>query len=309
MTNNSPTADEIERDIAGERAALSDTINDLQDKFSVNTIVSDINDMVRTQGGDLGRTISDTIARNPTAVVMTTVGLAWLFLGQGRNKSAKARTKSDTDWYDNSRKSKHGDFGGQDAQNPTTPENVMEKIRASAARVGVAASDLTERLSHGIEDLSEEAKSRVLAARHAAFEARQTSQETLRKGRQAASGLFDDQPLVVGALAVAAGAAIGGLLPHTKVEDETMGAARDDLYAKAQQIYREERAKAIAAAKIAASDVKDEIKNVGADLEGLLPEDKNIGEVIADRTADAAKRVIGHASEAAGGKAKGDTQA
>lgn len=313
MTSNTRTADEIERDISNERAALSETINDLQDKFSVNAIVNDLSNMVRTQGGDLGRTISDTVARNPTAVVMTTVGLAWLFLGQGRKATPQHQTKSQYDWYDTGRARNHADdqdhTARRQAGSATTSGNVMDKIRASAARVGVAASDLTERLSHGLEDLSEDAKSRVLAARHAAFEARQSSQEAMKKGSRAASGFFDDQPLVVGALAVAAGAAIGGLLPHTRIEDDTMGAASDQLYADAQALYRDERAKAMAAAKVAVSDVKDEIKDVGADLEGLLPEDKNIGDVIADRTADAAKRVIGHATEATGGKAKGETQA
>ncbi|MBR2656864.1 MAG: DUF3618 domain-containing protein [Loktanella sp.] len=302
MTDNSRTADQIERDINNERAALSDTINDLQDKFSVKAIFNDVSDMFRIQGGDLGRNISDTVSRNPAAVVLTTVGLAWLFLGQGNTPMRQQRSTSDYDWYNADRLAGENRRSGEG----NTSETMMHKVRDRAAHMGEAASDLTDRLSLGLEHLSEDAKSRVLAARRAAHDARDASKEAMQKGSKAATGFFDDQPLVVGALALAVGAAIGGLLPHSKIEDDTMGAASDELYANAQAIYREERDKAIALAKVAADDVKSELKDVGTDLEGLLPDDKNVGEVIADRTSDAAKRVIGHATEVADGTPKGD---
>ena len=82
MTNDTRTADEIERDIEEERARMSGTINELQKKFSVEAIVSDLGAMFRGQG-EVARSISQTIGRNPAAVALVGVGLAWLFLGQG----------------------------------------------------------------------------------------------------------------------------------------------------------------------------------------------------------------------------------
>ncbi|MBR2655348.1 MAG: DUF3618 domain-containing protein [Loktanella sp.] len=305
MTNNTRTADQIERDITKERAALSATIHNLQDKFSVKTIINDIGDMFRDQGGDLGRTVSDVVSRNPAAVVLTTVGLAWLFLGQGNKTQQQDKSMFDHDWPNAdhiARDNRHNASG-------SVSDTMMHKVRDGAATMGEKASDLTERLSHGLEDFSEDAKSRVLAARRVAHDARVSSQEAMKRGSRAATGFFDDHPLVVGALAVATGAAIGGLLPHSKLEDDTLGATSDQLHADAQALYREERDKAFAVAKIAANDIKAEIKDVGGDLEGLLPEGKNVGEVITDRTAGATKRVFDHATEAASGKPKGDTQA
>ncbi len=300
MSNNTRTADQIERDITNERATLNDTLHDLQDKFSVKTIVNDLGDMFRDQGGDLGRAVSATVSRNPAAVVLTTVGLAWLFLGQGNKTERERRSTMGYDWSD----ANH--MCGSTRRAGAETDTMMHKVRDGAAIVGDKASDLTERLSHGLENLSEDAKSRVLAARHAAHDARLSSQAAMKKGSQAASGFFDDQPLVVGAFAVAVGAAIGGLLPHSKIEDDTIGATSDQLYADAQALYRDERDKAIAAAKVATDDVKDELRDIGTDLESLLPEGKNVGEVIADRSADAIKRVIGNATEAADGKPTGN---
>lgn len=285
MTHDTRSSDDIERDIIDQRAQMSDTMNDLQQKFSVDAIVSDLGDMIRSQGGDLGRSIRDTVGRNPAAAVLVGVGLAWLFLGQNSGPATKAAGRQSGQasggrnrlvsqpWESEAVRDLSDDGQGrygegqlsndyrQDrgakgwAGKHTGPDDaahgMLGTIRTAATKVGDAvsdaagsmghtASDLTERLSHGLEDLSEEAKSRVLAARRAAHEARQSSQAALNRGSRAASGFFEDQPLVVGALAVAVGAAIAGLLPHSRIEDDIMGDSSDQLFADAQAIFREE---------------------------------------------------------------------
>jgi hypothetical protein len=349
MTSDTRTTDDIERDIEDERAQMSDTIHELQKKFSVDAIVSDIGAMFRGQGGDLGRAVSDTVGRNPAAVVLVGVGLAWLFLGRDRTASAASGTTSrHTDrntraamprkpndgpfrtdehhWYGEGQMSRayrpdarsakdqaSRQPGGADGSN-----GVFGAVRGAAASVGEAASDaagaaghavsdLTARLSDGLGDLSEDARARVLAARRAAHEARQSSQALMDRGTRAASGFFADQPLVVGALAVALGAAIGGALPHSRIEDDTMGDSSDRLFAEAQTIYREERDKAMAAVRTAASDAKGELHDARAELSDLLPEGKTLGETIVNRTADAAGRVIDNATGGAGNRKPNST--
>lgn len=349
MTNDNRTSDEIERDIADERAQMSDTINDLQKKFSVTSIVDELGTMVRTQGGDLGRAISHTVGRNPAAVALVGVGLAWLFLGPNRSRAAQSADDSQSDdafsqsdrdtwgedgassgrraateagdrdqyWYgdeqlarvrktrgragDGRNRSKSGDAaqgGVGTMQNAASAAG--DAVSGAAGSVSEAASDLTARLSHGLEDLSEDARARVVAARRAALDALLASQAAMKKGAQAASNFFADQPLVVGALAVALGAAMGGVLPGSKLEDDTLGASRDRLFADAQKLFREERDKAMAAVRGAASDVKDELEDVGSDLAALVPDGKNVGQVIVDRATDAAQRVYGRATGDAG---------
>ena len=348
MTNDTRTSDDIERDIQDERARMSDSINNLQKKFSVESIVGDVGEMLRTQGGDLGRVVSQTVGRNPAAVALVGVGLAWLFLGQDRSRSAAASddpygdgasrrgnragydswdrqgmasqsradrgtSAQDPYWYGNDqmarvRKAQGRSLTGEDARwdGDATGEGVMGAIQGAAHAVGdavsgaassvsQAASDLTARLSHGLEDFSEEARTRIVAARRAAHEARIASGAAVQKGARAATNFFEDQPLVVGALAVAIGAALGGVLPNSKLEDDTLGASSDKLFADAQAMFRDERDKAMAAVRMAAADVKGEIKDAGADLAHLLPEGKNVGDVIVNRAAEAASRVYGRA--------------
>jgi hypothetical protein len=92
------------------------------------------------------------------------------------------------------------------------------------------------------------------------------------------SSLFDQQPLIAGALAFAAGAALGASLPHTAQEDQLIGeqadkvlnkasAAAGDLYEqgkdKAADLYRDVSAKA--------GEVYDEAKDKVAAKVGSQP--------------------------------------
>jgi Protein of unknown function (DUF3618) len=337
MTNDTRTSDEIERDISEERARMSDTINNLQKKFSVDAIVGDIGGMFRGQGGEIGRAISSTVGRNPAALALVGVGLAWLLIGRDRSSHASksaGREQDDNDtwstaqswdkrlarsagiqsdesdpfWLDDD-VSVSGGRSSSRRENMRGTESdsaVMGTLRSAAGAVGDAvtgaagsvsdaASSLTQRLSHGLEGFSEEAKSRVMAARRAAYDARAASAEAMKKGTRMASNLFEDQPLVVGALAVALGAAVGSALPRTKLEDETLGDTSNHLIAEAEALFRAEKAKLMAAAKTAAAEVKSEVGAIRNDLAELLPEGKTVGDVIVDRAADAAARVADRA--------------
>jgi hypothetical protein len=85
--------------------------------------------------------------------------------------------------------------------------------------------------------------------------------------------LFDQQPLVAGALAFAVGAAVGAALPHTAQEDELLGEQADQLRRKAAKeagkLYEQGKEKAAelyedAAAKTGAiyGDVKEKVADI-----------------------------------------------
>ena len=337
MSSDTRTPDDIERDIADQRAQMSGTIEDLQKKFSVDAIVNDVGAMFRDQGGDLGRKISQTVGRNPAAVALVGVGLAWLFIGQDRKDPAPDRRSGaggrntgysrasswegahtrpnggDRSWYGSGPVAHADGFAGHRAQGGYGEDGsngVTDRIQTAASAASGAVSDaagslgdsarrLTDRLSHGTEALSEDARERVVAARRAAHEARLSAEDAMNTAGRSAVSFFEDQPLVVGALAAAVGAAIAGALPHSRVEDDAMGNSSDRLFAEAEAVFREERDKAMAVLRSAATDVREEVMEAGSDLKELLPEGQNVGDVIADRTAQAAARVADGAREEA----------
>ncbi|NJM81468.1 MAG: hypothetical protein HC844_02355 [Tabrizicola sp.] len=155
---------------------------------------------------------------------------------------------------------------------------------------GQPTATITSRIAHGTERLTEEARQRVIAARQAAISAARSTRAVARQGQRTAVDFFENQPLVVGALAVAVGAAIGGLIPRSKLEDDTLGDRSDALFARAERIFDEERQKmATVAAAVAdeASETLDEKKRAINEVTG----DKTLVETTVDEAKRAGSRV------------------
>jgi uncharacterized protein YjbJ (UPF0337 family) len=87
--------------------------------------------------------------------------------------------------------------------------------------------------------------------------------------------LFDQQPLIAGALAFAAGAALGAALPHTKQEDQLIGEQADKVRGQvldaAGSLYDQGKQKAAGAydevrdkAGKLYGDAKDQVAEIGS---------------------------------------------
>lgn len=182
--------------------------------------------------------------------------------------------------------------GMRDASNSArrTYSDLRHSASERADRLGASARQLRSRIHDGTQNMSEDARRRVVAARSRAYEAQVKAEYYARKSRERATGMFDDQPLVVGALALAVGAAIGGALPRTSREDEAFGAYRDDLFAEAERIYREERSKIKNVAEDTADAARKEASGLVEDAEeGAKAAEKDV-ESRVKAVADTAKK-------------------
>lgn len=117
-------------------------------------------------------------------------------------------------------------------------------LRDSASGI---ASDVKDRLHSGSEAVSDSASAAGDRLRHTADEARDAarrvgratrgasrfiSRESSRLGHKAQRSFMNtlqEEPLIVGAIAVALGAAIGAAFPSTRAEDRAVGRVRDRL--------------------------------------------------------------------------------
>lgn len=118
-------------------------------------------------------------------------------------------------------------------------QNVASTAQDYATRAKDYASDVTSRAREYAGDASERASEYVDRAQEYAGEAMGTVQ---RRGRQAQNELqrmMNDNPLLVGAGALALGAVIGMALPETERENEWMGEARNQVFDRAQHMARD----------------------------------------------------------------------
>lgn len=152
-----------------------------------------------------------------------------------------------------------------------------------------ASRRMQDRLSAGTEHLSEGARARVIAARERAVAARREAMVLARaRGRDAARG-FDSYPLAGGAVALAVGAAIAAVVPRTRFEDEYFGERSDELYARAEEVFREERERAERVARAALDEAGKVATDVREDLAEGAQAARDDAAGAADRIADRAK--------------------
>jgi hypothetical protein len=108
----------------------------------------------------------------------------------------------------------------------------------------------------------------------------------LREAGGRTLGLFQEQPLLLGALCVTVGALLAALLPPTRTEDEMLGEIRDDLRDRAQEAGSE----ALRSGARVASEVS-QAASEAAEREGLTPAGaRSAAETAHSGMADVARR-------------------
>ncbi len=338
MTNETRSPKEIEREIETQRSELTSNLEDLQDKFSIDTLVRQIGDQFREHGGDMGRSISDQVKGNPIPLALTGIGLAWMIFGNSQKPApASGFSRAEDDYrrstlasgrpytppasatpsYDNSPSWSHdepddnapsatdrlsaGAANAKDKVNSgvesaksgvaSAASSAISAIASGAESVQSSVSAAGNRISEGTESLTEEGRKRVIAARQKAVEMKRSAMRSVSDGADVATDFYDNQPLVIGALALAVGAALGGALPRTKVEDDLMGDQSDTLYDEAESIFEEEKAKAMKVAESVKDEVKDIAAETKADLDNGAPVEKNAAQAVGDKAKSMANRV------------------
>ena len=199
----------LEREIDQTRAQMSQTLGALERKFSPGEFLDQTLTYVQQHGGGLASNLSDAIRENPMPALLTAAGLAWMVVASNRPKtSLKARTVD----YEY-------DPPAQTYQQ--TDWNLKENEPGVLAQAG-------QRLRSGAETTREKLTSSKEAVASGLSKTAQTAQAQATRAREGFNSLLEEQPLILGALGIALGAAFGAALPRTEQEDRVLGGARDE---------------------------------------------------------------------------------
>lgn len=297
--------DRIEDQLERERARLASSVDELQDRMSIENLARDAMESLKSNAGSYTSAVDQAIRANPMAVVLTGVGLAWLIFGSTRKPKARMpKAEPYNRWeseggmvydVDDARIGMPGEGSANDDEDwshkadglrakASAALKAIERAardKANAARDFAAeraavlsdfTSGLKSSMSHGLSDMSDAARDRVMQARQAAYSAR------IRAGNgRGVSGAVEEHPLVAGAVAMALGMVAAALLPRTETEDRLMGGERDRLMREAARLFEEEKARAASVAR----EVVDE----------LAVEARGVAGTLAARVSDAAQDV------------------
>lgn len=207
---------DIQTSIEQTREEMSATIDAIQRRLTPGQLMDQTLGYLRhSLPADFGANLANTVRDNPVPVTLIGVGIAWLAMSgqstEGYAGSGRRRAGQDHDDRD-SALHRAATTAGDAA------EGIKDKASEVAGRARAVARDARDRVTSTAEDARD--RLRDLSDR---------SQDQYERARRTVANLFDEQPLVMGALGVAIGAAIGAALPSTRTEDEMLGEASDDL--------------------------------------------------------------------------------
>ncbi|KTQ90079.1 hypothetical protein NS226_16285 [Aureimonas ureilytica] len=309
--------DRLAREAEDRRSSLDATLDSLKGKLSPGQMVDEFMTYAREgQGAEMLHNLNRQVRDNPLALGLIGAGAAWLLLGQGARSSSHGhdtgrsperypsslgdgtgtngvvtRTGSQADASPGLADRARSAGGAVADSTRSVASGLADRVSGAAGAVSSgasAASDSATRLTHDARDaLAHAGSSTYRSASH-------LGDQASSYGRYAQRSLLDTlqkEPLILGAVALAVGAAIGAALPSTRVEDELMGEARDRLRDDAL-----ERGRDMAGAVETAATKAYEAGSAEAENKGLKPSDGS-GETIAEKVSSVAKAAAGAAKE------------
>lgn len=209
--------EQLQQEADDVRADFEHTVDELMNRFSPGELVNQAVSRFRNSGDSaFVNNLSNQIQNNPIPAILAGVSLTWLM---SASKQPPARASHNS---------------GPSSSHSSGP-SVSEKAGAAKDKLS-SATDHARSSGQGLSQSARERGHQVAAnasdLRDRASDAGQRTVERARSGfRSARDGynhLLQEQPLVVGALAIAAGAALGALLPRTSAEDRMVGQTSDE---------------------------------------------------------------------------------
>ena len=207
---------ELEREVEETRGQIDRTVDALKDKMQPRELFDEATKMMSGTSNKVLTTAVQQLRENPIPIALIGLGVAWLAISQTRKDPTLGGT------YPNGY---YPTYEGYDEEE-TLRGKVKAKADAAKAKLSSAAQSAKTKLSsatHTAGDGVSEARGR---AAQMAAEGKAKAGEYRAMARNRFDNTLESEPLVIGAIGLAVGAAIGASLPSTPAERRYIGPAR-----------------------------------------------------------------------------------
>lgn len=253
-------AEEIEKDINQSRERLDSTLNEIEERFSPQQLLNTSYDYLRHGGAnEFVANLGTTIKQNPLPFLVTTAGLGWMMLSQRQPHPDQHRYGHSGSYgspgipvhegtHPNAAMHAHstGDAGrtehSSDGQGRMS--EMTHKAKDSAHHLGHKAKQTAQQWGDKAHHMGDTMRDSTSHLQHGAHDNLHNMGQRAHRAERQASDFIQEHPLVAGALGFALGAALGGIFPATRKEDEYMGEYRDRVLHKAAETGQEQADKA-----------------------------------------------------------------
>jgi len=266
--NLDKSSDDLRADVERTRERLSQDVDALGAKLSPDNVKAEakraVQRTVRRGTNELREgvssatdSVSSFVGANPLPIAVIGVGVGWLIW----NARTRPKNNGGVDYsmrgraevYDGS--DENGGFGGE----------------WSGHGAGAQLGRLRHQVQDGMTTIKRSASAKARRAREKVDDIESTAREQLGRAVEVAERGFEEQPLLLGVVAMGAGLAVGLGIPATQSENQLVGRYRDQLMARAKDGLGELRGKAEEIAQRTYESAKETAKTETHDLLENMP--------------------------------------
>ena len=244
----------LEREIDRTRAEMNETLDALEQKLTAGQLLDQCLRFFGKTGSEMGSSLGKSVQENPIPLILTGTGIAWMMFSPGRRSTARSY---DFGTSDQPRSDVPGAIAETSSRMGEQLKGAAEIARSQVAQSADAVKDTVTRTTDAVKDTvnrtTHTVKDRMAKTRNLAHVQAQRARNRFHL-------TLEEQPLVLGAIGIAVGAAIGALLPSTEQEDRLMGEVRDKTVTKGKEFAATSYSKGVETATQAIDRIAQEAK-------------------------------------------------
>ncbi|THH38144.1 DUF3618 domain-containing protein [Aliishimia ponticola] len=230
----------LQREAAQNRLELTQSLSTLSERLTPQNLAAEATQHVAASGSDFVKSLAQNINGSGTQPIVTTlISTGWDWLRTPKKPVARFRHDAPPEPITPAAAQAAAQTQTQETEQMTTHPGTFEKAQIELSKLRHQARDMRARIAEGTEELSEEARARVIAAREKAIA---TAEAAATKGRDATrrgTDFVQENPLVVGGIALAVGAAVAGAIMWKRNNDHD----RESAFAEADAVLEDELSK------------------------------------------------------------------
>ncbi len=291
MGSGRRTSGEIRDEIRRTRAHVDATVEAIEQKLSPGELMYEAWSLFRGGSGSSMNRIWRIARQHPLPTAVIGLGLGWMAYESAGGRERPGPRARHMAGYRGAEGwpgevEEPGAFESARQGRVAAARSAMDKASETAGNVGASMRRTAEAAAEAGGELAGQA--RHMASQAAGSMRRQASElgrQASELGEQARGGFWqalEEQPLVVGAAALASGLLAGLLLPSTQREDALMGESRDALLHEARGIGQEVLEQGRQVASTATETFRQSAEAQGVDVEAATETMRGIGRDVAE---------------------------
>jgi hypothetical protein len=224
------TRERLSEDVEALGTKLSPENLKAEAKQSIKTTVRRGTEQVKDEVSSAGNSVVSFVRANPLPLALIGVGVGWLVWSARsgrdghRGASMDYATRGRAEVYDGVDYDDAADYDYDDDMASSTVDGARRKIH----RLRDQVRDRVDSAKRVASEKASQARGKVEELEHAA-------QDRMVRARDVAAHTMEDQPLLLGAVALGAGLAVGLGIPATDSENQLVGRYRDQLVSNASR--------------------------------------------------------------------------